>query len=84
MTCWPSCALKPRARFYSPRTWWYCILAGMGALPRQAEEAVQDLQVHQADQMRKFCEGMLGHFPDHGQALRDMAKGQVWPREAMR
>ena len=61
---------------YSP-TSWYCILAGMGRFHDKPKKPSKDLQVYQADQMRKFCEGMLGHFPDHGQALRDMAKASV-------
>jgi hypothetical protein len=61
---------------YSP-TSWYCILAGMGRFHDKPKKPSKDVQVYQADQMRKFCEGMLGHFPDHGQALRDMARASV-------
>jgi len=57
---------------YSP-TSWFCILAGMGRFPDKPKKPAKDLQVYQPAQMQKFCEGMLGHFPDHRQALERMA-----------
>ena len=58
---------------YSP-TSWFCILAGMGRFPDKPKKPAKDLQVYQPAQMQQFCEGMLGHFPDHRQALERMAK----------
>lgn len=67
--------LKSQAarQVYSP-TSWFCILAGMGRFPDKPKKPKADLQVYQAAAMRKFCEGMLVHFPDHRQALDSMAK----------
>jgi len=61
---------------YSP-TSWFCILAGMGRFPDKPKKPGKDLQVYQPAQMQKFCEGMLGHFPDHRQALERMAKDKA-------
>ena len=58
---------------YSP-TSWFCILAGMGRFPSKPKKPRRDLQVYAAADMRKFCEGMLVHFPTHAQALARMGK----------
>lgn len=57
---------------YSP-TSWYCILAGMGRFPARPGKPRRDVQVVSPAEMKKVCESMLAHFPDHAQALRQMA-----------
>ena len=61
---------------YSP-TSWYCILAGMGRFPTRPGKPPRDVQVFLPAEMRKFCEGMLQHFPDHRQALERLKQAEA-------
>lgn len=57
---------------YSP-TSWYCILAGMGRFPRQPKKPKPKLQVYDPADARAYCEQLTAHFPDHRQALEQLA-----------
>ncbi len=58
---------------YSP-TSWFCILGGMGRFPKKPRRATGKHQAVDPSAARKQCMEMLRYFPDHRQAVDEMAK----------
>ncbi|MEM7543263.1 MAG: tryptophan halogenase family protein [Pseudomonadota bacterium] len=57
---------------YSP-TSWFCILTGMGRLPRKPKKPSKKFRVHDPKDMRRLCTDMIENFPDHRAALDSLA-----------
>jgi tryptophan 6-halogenase len=56
---------------YSP-TSWFCILAGMGRFPRKPKKAKKKFNVVDPNEVRRYCEKILPHFPDHRSLINRM------------
>ncbi|TDJ70213.1 MAG: tryptophan 7-halogenase [Proteobacteria bacterium] len=56
---------------YSP-TSWFCILAGMGRFPRKPKKAKRNTQVSDPDELRRYCEKIVRHFPGHRDTIDAM------------
>ncbi|MEM1140362.1 MAG: tryptophan halogenase family protein [Pseudomonadota bacterium] len=56
---------------YSP-TSWFCILAGMGQLPRKPRKPKRNMQVIDREKVAAHCRRLAGTFPDHRAALEAM------------
>jgi len=57
---------------YSP-TSWFCILAGMGRFPRNPKKAKKKAHPVDPEEIRKYCEQIVPHFPDHRTLIDTMA-----------
>jgi tryptophan 6-halogenase len=56
---------------YSP-TSWFCMLAGMGRFPRKPKKAKKRTKASDLKEVRKYCEHILPHFPDHRTVIDEM------------
>jgi hypothetical protein len=57
---------------YSP-TSWFCILAGMGRFPRNPKKAKKKAHPVDPEEIRRYCEQIVPHFPDHRALIDTMA-----------
>ena len=57
---------------YTP-TSWFCILAGMGRFPRKPKKAKKKINASDPKDVRKYCEQVLRHFPDHRSVIDQLA-----------
>ena len=57
---------------YSP-TSWFCILAGMGRFPKNPKKVKKKANAVDPDEVRRYCEQIVPHFPDHRTLIDRMA-----------
>ena len=60
---------------YSP-TSWFCILTGMGRLPRQPKKPRRNQEFNDPVQVSAYCKRMLRHFPDHREAINTLSAAE--------
>jgi len=58
---------------YSPPSW-FCMLSGLGQFPRKPKNARPNTQVSDPDEVRRYCDRIARHFPDHRDAVDAMQK----------